>query len=52
MEYVFDLVRKKIFIKNKKKPEIYADLESFYTGLQDVFLAPIKESNPFNVWEK
>jgi len=49
----YDLTSKKFFIKNKKYlPEVYPKLEELHNGITDLFLTPIKNSTPFNAWEK
>lgn len=49
----YDLTSKKFFIKNKNYlPEVYPKLQELHNGLTDLFLAPIKNSSPFNAWEK
>ena len=49
----YDLTSKKFFKKNKKYlPEVYPKMEELHNGMTDLFLTPIKNSTPFNVWEK
>jgi hypothetical protein len=49
----YDLTSKKFFVKNENfLPEVYPKLEELHNGLTDFFLIPIKNSTPFNVWEK
>lgn len=48
-----DLTSKKFFIKNEDfLPEVYPKLEEINKVITDIFLAPIKNSSPINVWEK
>jgi len=49
----YDLTSKKFFKKNKKfLPEVYPKMKELHNGMTDLFLTPIKNSTPFNVWEK
>ncbi|SNR60261.1 hypothetical protein SAMN06265371_106184 [Lutibacter agarilyticus] len=48
-----DITTKKFFIKNKEYlPEVYPIIEKMHSSMTDIFLAPIKNSSPLNVWEK
>ena len=48
-----DLTSKKFFMKNEDfLPEVYPKLEEINKVITDLFLSPIKNSSPINVWEK